>query len=116
MEDMDQNRLNDLLAFIQAEGRVCPMPDQWDHLWQMLPGRQRQGSSWHPPPPLILGAWWHSGANSKHARLVEHISYAAANDVLVPVDEYLRALPKDQWAYGDGTSSFQNKSDRGAMT
>lgn len=115
MDETAQKRLDSLLAYIESDGRICPMPQPWDRLWQMLPGRQRQGSSWNPPPPLILAAWWASSASSKLARLDVHIRYAAEHDALARVDDYLRNLPEDQWAYGDGTETLAEYRHRVAL-
>ena len=90
--------LSALLAYVQAEGRVCPQPDQWNALYQLLPNRrQRTDGSWEPALPLILAAWWDTPHLAKMLRLREHIEYAAAHGVLDMVDRYLRKLPPDSW-------------------
>jgi len=96
----DENPLlASLLEYVKAQDRVCPMPIRWNELWQMLPGRQRRGSTWEPPPPLILAAWWDTPSFAKMERLAEHINYASAHDVFVDVDRFLRALPESEWAH-----------------
>lgn len=96
----DENEpLTSLLDFVKANERVCPMPVQWNELWQMLPGRQRHGATWEPPPPLILTAWWDTPSFAKMERLAEHIRYASAHGVLAEVDRFLRALPEAEWAH-----------------
>ena len=96
----DENEaLGSLLEYVKAEQRVCPMPVRWNELWEMLPGRQRRGSSWEPPPPLILAAWWDTPSFFKMERLAEHITYAHAHGVLAAVDRFLRALPESEWAH-----------------
>lgn len=91
------NKLEALLAFVQEDGRICPLPPQWRKLWEMLPGKQRHGSAWTPPLPLILGAWGETSGIDKTLRLKEHIEYAMSNGALNKVDNYLRGLPQDQW-------------------
>lgn len=91
------NKLEALLAYVQEDGRVCPQPPQWKKLWEMLPGKKRDGSGWHPPLPLILGAWWDTSHLEKMLRLREHIEYAASHGALDNVDDYLRRLLADQW-------------------
>ena len=86
-----------LLDYVQADGRICPKPDRWNSLWEMLPGRQPVGAGWSPPPPLILAGWWYSSDADKQLRLREHIDYAAAHGALESVDHYLRDLGADQW-------------------
>ena len=93
----DSDKLTSLLAYVQAERRVCPQPQQWDALWEMLPGKDRDGGGWKPALPLILAAWWHTSAMEKQIRLREHIEYAAQHLVLDSVDSFLRGLPPQDW-------------------
>lgn len=96
------NALESLLSYVQEHERVCPMPNRWNSLWELLPNRRRVGGSWDPPPPLILAAWSFSSALDKRIRLIGHIHYAEANGTLAEVDRFLRALPESQWAhFGD---------------
>ena len=95
--------LDNLLTFVSSGGRVCPNPQEWNTLWEMLPDKKRVGSSWDPSPPLIL-ADWSLPAIPKIARLREHIQYAYDYGVLEQVDSYLRGLKPEQWfclSYGD---------------
>ena len=48
---------DELVRFCSENKRMCPMPSQWNVLWEMLPNRTRTGLSWQPAPPLILAAW-----------------------------------------------------------
>lgn len=91
--------LDELLAYVQADDRVCPKPQQWDAMWKMLPDRQRVGAGWEPALPLILAAWWETPILLKVLRLREHIEYAAARGLLEQVDGFLRSLPESQWAH-----------------
>jgi hypothetical protein len=100
---VDGERLAQLLAYCRANGRVCPAPDKWSDLWELLPGRQRVGSGWEPPPPLILAAWWDCSANEKQDRLELHMRYAADRGALEQVAQFLSRLGADDWVYGDGT-------------
>lgn len=75
------------------------MPVRWNELWEMLPGRQRRGASWEPPPPLVLGEWWSTPSFAKLERVREHISYAAGHGVLEEVDRFLRGLAETEWAH-----------------
>lgn len=91
--------LDDLLEYVQRHGRVCPMPQRWSELWEMLPERTRVGLGREPSPPLILAAWWDTPALLKMARLQEHIRYAETHGVLADVDRFLRGLPENEWAH-----------------
>jgi hypothetical protein len=50
--------LEQVLSYCRENERVCPVPQQWHHLYEMLPDQCRRGNSWEPPLPLILAAWW----------------------------------------------------------
>jgi hypothetical protein len=91
--------LKDVLAYVASRDRICPMPQRWNELYEMLPEKRRVGAGWEPPPPLILAAWYETPALMKIARLQEHLRYAAAHGVLEKVDEFLRALPETEWAH-----------------
>ena len=91
------DQLATLLNYVQAEGRICPQPQPWNELWDMLPDKERVGQEWRPSLPFILGAWHHTSANEKMLRLREHIEYAASKGVLDSVERFLRNLPPDQW-------------------
>ena len=95
---MDE-KLKNLLEYVKADGRICPMPDLWNQLWEMLPDKKRVGMGWEPSLPLILGAW-DSPFLAKILRLDEHIRYATEHGILDEVDIYLRNLKSDQWFYG----------------
>jgi hypothetical protein len=86
-----------LVAYCRENGRVCPMPQVWNQLWEMLPNRTRAGSGWNPSLPLILAAWHDTPAILKMLRLAEHIEWAAQHGALEVVAKYLRSLPEDQW-------------------
>jgi len=86
-----------LIAYCRENGRVCPMPQRWNALWDLLPNRARVGAGWQPPLPLILGAWYDTPAMLKMIRLTEHIEWADLHDALGPVERFLRVLPEDEW-------------------
>lgn len=86
-----------VLAETQKNNRVCPQPQQWHQLWEMLPDRRREGTSWEPALPLILAAWWDTPAMLKMLRLREHIEWAATHGCLEQVYSFLCELAEDQW-------------------
>lgn len=93
--------LEALLAHARADHRVCPMPNKWNALWQLLPGIRRVGAGWDPPPPLILGGWWASSNWEKQERLALHMRYAAEHGVLDRVGSFLMALEPNDWLHDD---------------
>ena len=86
-----------LIAYCRENQRVCPMPQQWQKLWDMLPERKQVGAGWQSPLPLILAAWNHTSDQEKIARLAEHIHWAEKHGALVVVADFLRGLPESQW-------------------
>ena len=89
--------VNDLIAYCRENNRVCPQPQQWHALWEMLPSRVRRGAAWEPAPPLILAAWHDTPAMLKMLRLAEHIQWAAKHNSLETVSKFLRTLSEGQW-------------------
>jgi hypothetical protein len=38
--------LDEVLAQVRQNGRVCPQPQQWQRLYEMLPAKHRKGAGW----------------------------------------------------------------------
>ena len=93
--------IEEVLAEVQKNKRVCPQPQRWQQLFDMLPDKQRKGAGWEPSAPLILAAWWDTPALSKMLRLREHIEWAASHDYIEEVSSFLRELAEDQWHHID---------------
>lgn len=90
-------QLEKLISYCSENKRVCPLPDEWNRLWKMLPNRSRQGSGWEPALPLILAAWHDTPAMMKMIRLREHLEWAEKHGELDAVDKFLRFLPETDW-------------------
>jgi hypothetical protein len=86
-----------LIAYCRENGRVCPQPNLWQQLWEILPNRKRVGVGWQPPLPLILGAWHETPGMAKMLRLAEHIEWAEKHNSLAPVAAFLRHLREEDW-------------------
>lgn len=86
-----------VLAVATENKRICPQPQKWQQLYELLPDRKRKGAGWEPSLPLILAAWWDTPAMSKILRLREHIEWAAAHGVLEQVHAFLWSLPEEEW-------------------
>ena len=89
----------DVLAIATKDGRVCPLPQAWSRLYDLLPGKRRVGGGWEPALPLILAAWQDSTAMAKCIRFREHIEWAASHGALDPMHQFLATLPEDQWLH-----------------
>ena len=86
-----------VLAEAKKNDRVCPQPQRWNELYQLLPNRQRKGNAWEPPLPLILAAWWDTPALPKKLRFEEHLRWAETHGCLELIDSFICALAEDQW-------------------
>jgi hypothetical protein len=93
-------QLQRLLAYVVAEGRICPQPHHWNRFWDKLPNRKQHGGSWTPSPPLILAAWHHTSDADKQERLRDHILWAERFDALDMADQFLRSLDDLDWYRG----------------
>jgi hypothetical protein len=93
----NEPKLASLLAFVEADGRVCPMPSEWNRLWNMLPECPPRAGDREPWPPLILSGWWASNDAEKATRLAYHIQWASDHGALERVDSFLRRLPIESW-------------------
>ena len=86
-----------LIAYCRENSRVCPMPMQWNEMWNLLPYRKQVCSGWEPALPLILAAWHDTPEIYKIIRLEEHIRWAEKHDVLEEIYVFLNNLTEDQW-------------------
>jgi hypothetical protein len=86
-----------LIAYCREHQRVCPMPQRWHTLWELLPEQNQVGAGWQPPAPLILAAWHYSSNLEKMLRLAEHIQWAEKHGSLPAVAAFLRNLAETDW-------------------
>lgn len=88
-----------LLAYVSSGGRICPNPDQWMTLSEIIgmnaPGKRLV--------PLILAGWAFSSDADKRARVIEQIKYAFTLEPLVTeqFSQYLESLKPEQWYIGN---------------
>jgi len=94
---MGKEQLAELKASCGSNNRVCPVPDRWDELWEMLPNKTRVGGGWEPPLPLILGAWSFTSNLEKIIRLNEHLNYSLESGCLDKVGKFLHSLSEEEW-------------------
>lgn len=115
--DESASELEELLEYVKADDRICPMPIEWHTLWSMLPealvavhpshtspGMRRPLQlnrsvtiARSAPKPLILSGWHYSSDDAKASRLEEHIRWAFEHGELGPIAKYLRNLPVERW-------------------
>jgi hypothetical protein len=92
--------LDEVLAEVTSNGRICPQPIKWNELWELLPNKQRQGAGWNPPVPLILAAWHETPHLMKMIRFQEHIRWANTHGKLEQINDFIRSLKQEEWYYG----------------
>jgi hypothetical protein len=88
-----------VLAVAKENNRVCPQPQKWQQLYELLPNKKRVGAGWEPPLPLILAAWIDMPVVSKTLRLREHIEWAAEHGGLEQVHSFLQSLLEEEWQH-----------------
>lgn len=89
--------LQECLALARTNDRVCPQPQKWNQLYELLPGRVRSESGWNPPLPLVLGAWWETSDKEKAARLEAHLMWAHERGALEDSHAFLHSLSERDW-------------------
>jgi hypothetical protein len=89
--------IEDTLAEAQKNNRICPQPQKWNELYEMLPNKKRKGSGFEPSLPLILAAWRDTPAMMKMLRLKEHIEWASTHDCLSEIHQFLANLRENEW-------------------
>jgi hypothetical protein len=106
METAVEEKLRSLLNYVSAEGRVCPMPRPWADLWNIVCRAAHKARAREPIPPRVLGSWWNTPKGQKMLAVREQLVCAAECGVLDEADRLLRTLRPDDWAYGDGTTTW----------
>src|SRR4051812_32078617 len=94
---MSAECFDSLWSYCTANDRVCPMPQRWSELFEMLKEKKREGAGWRPGLPLILAAWHETPAMEKSARLREHIEWARDHGQLEEIGAFLRGLREQDW-------------------
>jgi hypothetical protein len=88
LEAMDEARRN---------RRVCPAPEAWLQLYEMLPGKRQVGRTWEPQPPIPREAWEITASINKRMCLRDHIEWADKQGCLNEVLAFLKSLPEESW-------------------
>src|SRR5687768_12228450 len=90
--------LQDALAEVRKNGRICPMPQKWNELYQLLPNTKQSGDGgWQPALPLILAAWYEAPTMLKMIRLTEHLEWADKHGCIDRIYDFLVGLEESEW-------------------
>lgn len=92
-----------VMLISRRNGRVCPRPDAWLQLYELLPAKRARGPVWQPTPPVAAPAWQACSEVSKRLVLREHVEWAARRGALPALHAFLVALPETSWHHmGEG--------------
>jgi len=106
--DYCHSELTKLLNYCQSDGRVCPFPNEWQIVWNRLPGawnrlsadKKRQSNNPKnnfPPTPLVLAGWNSSPNQQKRKHLLVQIYWASIHGGFDKVSKYLMELEDSKW-------------------
>lgn len=91
--------IEEAIAIGTKDGRICPQPQRWNELWELLPNSERKGASWTPPLPLILDAWWETSDSQKQERFREHLLWTEKHNAFGAVLNFLKKLQNSDWHF-----------------
>ncbi len=89
--------VHEAMVEVRRFNRVCPRPQAWQALYDLIPGKLTTGHAWQPPPPITGAAWQATSAVPKRMCLREQLEWAEHQGALGEAMRFLRALPEDQW-------------------
>ena len=93
--------LEKLIIYCMENQRVCPKPQRWNEIYELLPNKKRKGLGWKPPIPLILAAWWETSDKEKIERFQLHLKWAAQNHALEVIAGKVKQLDETDWHHKD---------------
>lgn len=93
-ERIERVTADQVMAIVRRNNRVCPLPPQWQGLYELI-GARAHGQA--PPPPLTGPAWHRTSSLAKRMCLREHLEFAEAVGRLAEAREFLQFLPEEQW-------------------
>ena len=92
------DRVEKLKEYCQSNDRVCPQPQKWANLYDVLSNtKQLPTGGWEPALPLILAAWYEAPTLFKMMRLKEHIDWSASHSCFDKVEKFLYELREEDW-------------------
>ena len=89
--------LDELITESRRNNRVCPKPDRWQQLFNMLLEGEPGVSGKMPSPPLIGQAWLATPSLSKRMSFRDHLEWAGAHGGLEIAASFIKQLREDEW-------------------
>jgi hypothetical protein len=90
--------VQDVMVEARRFNRVCPQPEAWQRLYDLLPAG---GAGRNAPAPIGGPAWRVTPAMSKRMCLRDQIEWAHEHGTLEAVMQLLKSLPETQWHHMD---------------
>jgi hypothetical protein len=91
--------LDEVLLEARRGNRVCPVPEKWLLLYEILQ-IAAAGKPWPlPAPPLTGKGWTGTRALAKRMCFREQLEWAAAHGCVGKVFDFLQNLPESDWHY-----------------
>ena len=110
-ETASTRTLDDVIAYCQADRRICPQPLEWKRLYHCLPQTRRVGNGWSPPLPLTLAAWANTTDEEKRARFHLHVRWAWERGRESELTTFVLSLEAAQWHFGDETRPMFDRKE-----
>lgn len=85
--------IHKLKEYSKLNNRICPIPKRWNDLFKLLKNKTAK----EPSLPLILAAWWETGAIFKQLRFFEHLDWADKQNQLDEISKYIYGLSEEEW-------------------
>lgn len=90
-----QLTVQEVMVEARRFNRVCPKPDAWQRLYELLPPDSRTQRA--APTPISGAAWQATSAMPKRMRLRDQVEWAEQHGGLQQVMDFLKSLPEAQW-------------------
>lgn len=91
--------VEDVMALVRTNGRVCPNPGIWRAMYMLLPLGNLRGRIERAPYPVDLREWNQTTDLQKQLRLREQLEWAQAQGALQRVRDYLAGLRESDWQH-----------------
>src|SRR5690606_4410899 len=91
--------LDAAMLVARRNNRVCPRPERWVELAELLPPRKTLRGMQQPPAAITGAAWKVTPPLTKRLCFREQIEWAERQGVLEIVMAFMQALPEEDWLH-----------------
>jgi hypothetical protein len=89
--------IDEVMVEARRNNRVCPQPDVWQRLHDMLGATTTAIHGGPVQPPLTGAAWDRTPPLAKRMCFRDQLEWADAHGCLRPVMTFLQGLPEEHW-------------------